>query len=589
MTDSVSHEKRVQVRRQSSRAVQFLRFCILSFLLVVGLLPAFHYRLGGVFPDISIPLTEIKLEKGFAFYARIPGEEFRANAEPPSVRLYENGVELATGNSRLEEIQEKGSGRYFAWRSQIYFSTPDNSDPRTNGRLYYAHYNRSVPFSIVLIGGFLSFLSLVFLVRGVRLRHALRNEDSDTPAPFVDPNIVVVRTPTTRGVFHTVYILIVSVVLALGLAEGVLRIADSKPNELSHRAERASEPSLPLVWNNRISWIFRPGSEFSYRDRREGTRGDEVLQQVNEFGFLDRAPRKPVDSASVRVMLFGDGFVEALGVRMDRKVGPLLERILQRNGRAKSVDVLSFGRTDTSQATQYSYWKEFGSQFKPHVVVLLISSRDLRNNHPEIAARFYGWNVLYPPRFSVALSNASPHGLLDIPPFSGWEEFSRVSGETSAPPVSLSWLFARSALVQFFRQRNDSRMVLEPTYPPEQMYRGKFVDEAFLDPALQEAPEIKAGYTITRRLLDRFATEVRAQGGEIVLFAVDSLQLQPNDEHRTRISFFESWVAQEAKRIHALFGSMAAATSTTHGEESIESAAAEALGPLVRKALRSNS
>src|SRR4029077_6571352 len=36
-------------------------------------------------------------------------------------------------------IREEGCGRYSRWGDTVYFSTSDNSDPRSNGRLYHAY------------------------------------------------------------------------------------------------------------------------------------------------------------------------------------------------------------------------------------------------------------------------------------------------------------------------------------------------------------------------------------------------------------------------------------------------------------------
>jgi len=37
------------------------------------------------------------------------------------------------------EIRERGSGGYSHWQDSVYFSTSDNSDPRSNGRRYHAY------------------------------------------------------------------------------------------------------------------------------------------------------------------------------------------------------------------------------------------------------------------------------------------------------------------------------------------------------------------------------------------------------------------------------------------------------------------
>jgi len=55
--------------------------------------------------------------------------------------LLENGTPLGPAHSAHAEIRTQGGGRYSHWGARtIYFSTSDNSDPRTNGREYNAVY-----------------------------------------------------------------------------------------------------------------------------------------------------------------------------------------------------------------------------------------------------------------------------------------------------------------------------------------------------------------------------------------------------------------------------------------------------------------
>ena len=53
------------------------------------------------------------------------------------VRLFENGVELKPAHSLHADIVTYGGGRFSDWNGPwLYFSTSDNTDPRTNGRIY---------------------------------------------------------------------------------------------------------------------------------------------------------------------------------------------------------------------------------------------------------------------------------------------------------------------------------------------------------------------------------------------------------------------------------------------------------------------
>ena len=52
------------------------------------------------------------------------------------VRIFENGKEIGPAHSVHDEIRKIGTGKFSHWGGSIYFSTSDNSDPRTNGRKY---------------------------------------------------------------------------------------------------------------------------------------------------------------------------------------------------------------------------------------------------------------------------------------------------------------------------------------------------------------------------------------------------------------------------------------------------------------------
>lgn len=66
-----------------------------------------------------------------------------------SVRLFENGVELGSAHSAYSHIRDLGAGRFTHWGTMLYFSASDNTDPRTNGRLYtYALNEGASPLTV---------------------------------------------------------------------------------------------------------------------------------------------------------------------------------------------------------------------------------------------------------------------------------------------------------------------------------------------------------------------------------------------------------------------------------------------------------
>ena len=80
---------------------------------------------------------------GFAYYTRALSfssfEDSDVKAQKSPVIVYENDKPLGPARSDLYEVEKDGLGRYSHWKDLgIFFSTSDNSDPRKNGRAYFA-------------------------------------------------------------------------------------------------------------------------------------------------------------------------------------------------------------------------------------------------------------------------------------------------------------------------------------------------------------------------------------------------------------------------------------------------------------------
>jgi hypothetical protein len=59
-----------------------------------------------------------------------------------TLRIYEDGVALGPPHSGHADIRRFGKGRYSHWEDALYFSSSDDSDPRTNRRRYtYRSYS----------------------------------------------------------------------------------------------------------------------------------------------------------------------------------------------------------------------------------------------------------------------------------------------------------------------------------------------------------------------------------------------------------------------------------------------------------------
>ena len=81
-------------------------------------------------------LRNLRSEIGFCWLAPLPGSLISDADGRSRLVLFEDSKALPVPHAPHEEIRRLGGGRYSHWGAQIYFSTPDNTDPRSNGRRY---------------------------------------------------------------------------------------------------------------------------------------------------------------------------------------------------------------------------------------------------------------------------------------------------------------------------------------------------------------------------------------------------------------------------------------------------------------------
>ena len=86
-----------------------------------------------------LPAEVFRPELGFCYIASLDfGEEGdRETGSTSQVMLLEDGKALGPARALHDDIRKLGAGRYSHWtRTGLYMSASDNSDPRSNGRLY---------------------------------------------------------------------------------------------------------------------------------------------------------------------------------------------------------------------------------------------------------------------------------------------------------------------------------------------------------------------------------------------------------------------------------------------------------------------
>jgi arylsulfatase A-like enzyme len=88
-----------------------------------------------------IPPARIRHNEGLAYTVGLPEEllPLADNVRPegtPGLVLFEDGQPVGPVRNVHRLIKQEGGGAWSAWSLNLWFSTPDGSDPRTNGRRY---------------------------------------------------------------------------------------------------------------------------------------------------------------------------------------------------------------------------------------------------------------------------------------------------------------------------------------------------------------------------------------------------------------------------------------------------------------------
>lgn len=130
--------------------------------------------------------ADIRPAIGFGYQIAIPAPVSRIyllrtdHVDSPrgsNLTLAEDGAAMGPAHTQHVMIQERGRGVFSYWNGVLIFSTPDNTDPRTNGRRYTVSYSLSAEPRVMKAAGILSLFlaaaALVALLRVLRAAQAM--------------------------------------------------------------------------------------------------------------------------------------------------------------------------------------------------------------------------------------------------------------------------------------------------------------------------------------------------------------------------------------------------------------------------------
>ena len=118
-----------------------------SLAALLGAALSFFVARVGIPQTVPLDSRRIAPGEGYSFTAEtaVSAELADTNEDPrrSTLRLFEDGVALGPAHSVHATIAIAGRGAFSHWNTVIYFSSSDNSDPRTNGRAYVAEVRRT--------------------------------------------------------------------------------------------------------------------------------------------------------------------------------------------------------------------------------------------------------------------------------------------------------------------------------------------------------------------------------------------------------------------------------------------------------------
>ena len=347
-------------------------------------------------------LQDIRPERGRAAFARIPDiakpavaeHGFRVCEGRPVLKMEGHATRIgyflarrvapnfnplwfrcfhtSLGVGLHEDIRREGEDPYHYDGEVLRFYSSDGSNPADNGRVYLA----AVPGGAV-----------------ARVRAMV--EIALSGAILLSAYVLVRRRrwPRIRGRYrsNTFFDTAVAAVISTGIA--LLAAAILMEAYLRWRIP-FTEIEWPARFDPELGFVFEPNARVRWTNHTDFW----AEQRSNSLGFLDREPAVPKPDGMFRVLVIGDSFVQAAEVGLTEKMHILLEARLRGALATDKVDTVAFGRSDTGQSNQLSFYDVHGADIDADLVVLVFYANDFIDNSTLLQGVIYGRDPYRPPK-----------------------------------------------------------------------------------------------------------------------------------------------------------------------------------------------
>ncbi len=114
---------------------------------------------------------------------------------------------------------------------------------------------------------------------------------------------------------------------------------------------------------------------------RSRTKEWDVQFKINSLGLRDYEYNKEKAEGVYRILMLGDSFTEGYGVEMEETFPKLLEKELNSKVEKGKFEVINAGITGYSPTLEYLYFRNYGLELKPDLVVLNFSMTDFYDDY----------------------------------------------------------------------------------------------------------------------------------------------------------------------------------------------------------------
>lgn len=346
----------------------------------------------------------IRHENSYAFVSEIRRPNFfygfqsddLVNHSQSGLELFEDGRPLGPAHSYHDAIRASGKGAFSHWRGTLYFSSSDNTDPRTNGRSYRFRSRASLRGGFLLPLFILDVLGLAFLAAAgsrsgsfsrfvkefaVAVRTALPPHIligtalSGLALFFLYRNEVPVTAPAGR-LFYAVCgaALFLAILCLFFLAHRYREPGLSIPVRILRKIALISLAGVLFLLSveafaravpRRDTLAVNPGCRFFWPDWYQ--------YPLNQYGYRERPIGEKTEGV-YRIVIYGDSYVEGAGVARSDLTGARLETLLNRRlreaGSPLTVQAYNLGHCGANTKNEVDWILRDTPLLEPDLVIL---------------------------------------------------------------------------------------------------------------------------------------------------------------------------------------------------------------------------